>query len=200
MASTSSASSPWTGAPPGLASASRPARRRRRHRFARRSGRSSTPHAARHDQPCSAAATAGRAGPVWWPRRPGSGPGHLGPTVLPSISVSFTASSLTASDNRAISAFAAASSASRALAATPGLDVANAVRHRPWRPGGSARWSSGPPRPPPRPRPSSPPDATAAALSGRTHQMLGDQNRRVGHELRRKTRGESVTQGLVALR
>ena len=57
MASTSSASRPWTGAPPGLASASRPARRRRRHRFARRSGRPSTPHASRYDQPWEVAAS-----------------------------------------------------------------------------------------------------------------------------------------------
>lgn len=48
-----SARMPCSGSPPGLASCSRPHFRRRSHRPARRSGRSSPRHASRHVQPAS---------------------------------------------------------------------------------------------------------------------------------------------------
>ena len=54
---------------------------------------------------------AARAAPPWWPRRPGAGRRPLSPNrPFPSTRISFTAISLTASDNRAISALAASSS------------------------------------------------------------------------------------------
>ena len=62
----------------------------------------------------------------WWPHRLGAGLGHSAPTVFSPTSVSLTASSLQASDRRAISAWAASSSWSRCRPATPGLVAAEA--------------------------------------------------------------------------